>query len=182
MKAALLITTLLLLASCTLPTNMQETIVLETSKGDIELQLLPEAAPNTAQNFKEYVESGFYDQTVFHRVIDGFMVQGGGFTEAGQQKQTREPIALEASHPNIRATVAMARTNDPNSATAQFFINVVDNDFLNPGVQGPGYTVFAEVVSGMDVVDEIASTQTTTKHGMQDWPQEEIVIQRAYLK
>lgn len=162
--------------------NMQETIVIQTTQGDIEIELLDEQAPNTAANFREYVKSGFYDDTVFHRVIEGFMVQGGGFTADGMQKPTNDPIALEAGVANNRGTVAMARTNDPNSATAQFFINVVDNDFLNPGVQGPGYAVFARVVEGMDVVDEIAQVSTTSKSGMADWPVEDVVIQRVYLK
>lgn len=181
MRLAALLVGVLLLSGCA-SMNMQETIVIQTTLGDIELELLEEQAPNTVANFREYVESGFYDATVFHRVIEGFMVQGGGFTESGQQKPTNDPIALEAGVANDRGTVAMARTNNPDSATAQFFINVVDNDFLNPGVQGPGYAAFARVVEGMDVVDEIAQVSTTTKNGMADWPVDDVIIQRVYLK
>jgi peptidyl-prolyl cis-trans isomerase A (cyclophilin A) len=181
MKQAIIIVSLLLLAGCGAPT-MQEIIILETSKGTIEIELFTEEVPTTTQNFIEYVESGFYDGIVFHRVISDFMIQGGGFTPSGEQKSTQQPIPLEASIPNTRGTIAMARTNNPNSATAQFFINVVDNDFLNPGAQGPGYAVFGRVITGLEVVDEIARVPTTTRYGMPDWPEEDILITRAYKK
>lgn len=181
MRTALLIATLILLAGCTTDT-MNDHVILETTHGTIELELLEQQAPNTTKNFRRYVESGFYDGTVFHRVIDGFMIQGGGFTPQGQQKQTREPIELEAGVPNDRSTVAMARTNDPDSATSQFFINTVDNDMLDPAPGNPGYAVFARVVEGMGVVDEISKVETGRKGGHQDWPTEPVIIKQAYLK
>lgn len=172
----------LILTSCTYSSMQQEIVIIQTSQGDIELELYSQEAPTTVDNFRSYVESGFYDETVFHRVIEGFMIQGGGFSVQGVQKPTNDPIALEASLPNTRGSVAMARTNDPDSATAQFFINVADNTALNPGVQGPGYAVFAHVVEGMEVVDAIVQSATTTRYGMADWPQEDVVIERVYLK
>jgi len=154
-------------------------VLIKTSMGDITLALDPSNAPKTVENFLSYVKDGFYGGTVFHRVIDGFMIQGGGFTPDGVQKPTHQPIALESDNglKNDRGTIAMARTNDPNSATAQFFINVVNNDFLNYAPGNPGYAVFGKVTSGMDVVDKIVSTQTTTKNGMPDWPVEDITIE-----
>jgi cyclophilin family peptidyl-prolyl cis-trans isomerase len=156
---------------------------LTTSVGDIRIELDPEKAPVSAKNFLGYVEDGFYDGTVFHRVIPGFMVQGGGFTADMQQKGTRAPIKNEAGNGlrNERGTVAMARTNVVDSATAQFFINVVDNEFLNhtsPDPRGFGYAVFGRVVEGMDVVDRIVQKPTATRGVHQNVPVEPIVIQK----
>ena len=137
-------------------------------------------APKTTANFVQYVRDGHYDGTIFHRVIDGFMIQGGGFTEALSRKSTLEPIRNEASPtlPNLRGTIAMARTNAPDSATSQFFINLADNGFLNAGVRGPGYAVFGKVTEGMGVVDAIARKQTTRKQGMADVPVEPVRIEK----
>jgi peptidyl-prolyl cis-trans isomerase B (cyclophilin B) len=156
-------------------------VVISTSKGDIHIQLDTENTPLTAENFLNYVRSGFYDNTIFHRVISGFMIQGGGLTSDMSQKETRSPIKNEAKNaqPNKRGTVAMARTMDPDSATAQFFINVADNGFLNftgENVQGFGYCVFGEVVEGMDVVDAIAKVKTGQNKGHADVPVEEVSI------
>ena len=163
--------------------NIGEYIVikLETSMGEIILELDDEKAPVTAANFKEYVKDGFYEGTVFHRVINGFMVQGGGLDENLETRQTRPPIKNEADNglQNHTYTVAMARTNDPDSATAQFFINVADNQFLNhksKTAQGWGYAVFGKVVEGMDVVDQIKAVPTTTKSPYADVPVEPVVI------
>lgn len=165
--------------------EMEEIVVIETSRGTIEIELDREHAPVSVENFIGYVNSGFYDGTVFHRVIPNFMVQGGGFTAEGVEKKTNAPIKLESDNglSNLRGTVAMARTNDPDSATSQFFINVVDNKFLDYAPGNDGYAVFGKVVSGMDVVDEIKSVKTTTKHGYySDWPVEEVIIEKAYMK
>lgn len=156
-------------------------LVISTSKGDIQLQLDTENTPATAENFLQYVKSGFYNDTIFHRVIDGFMIQGGGLTADMEQKSTQEPVQNEAKNakPNKRGTIAMARTMDPHSATAQFFINVSDNTFLNytaDNAQGFGYCVFGEVVQGMDVVDAIAKVKTGQRMGHGDVPVEEISI------
>jgi peptidyl-prolyl cis-trans isomerase A (cyclophilin A) len=150
-----------------------------TSEGAFTLQLRPDVAPKTVANFLRYVQEGFYDGTVFHRVIPGFMIQGGGFNEALARKSTHAPIVNEATAtlPNLRGTIAMARTRDPNSATSQFFINVVDNDFLNAGVRGPGYAVFGKVIEGMGVVDAIARVRTGYTRGMADVPVEPVVIE-----
>ena len=138
-----------------------------TSAGDFVVEVYPDKAPKTVENFLQYVKDKHYDGTVFHRVIDNFMVQGGGFDAAYAQKPTRSPVMHEGREAlakggdkNVIGTLAMARTNDPNSASAQFFINVRDNDFLNPTAQAPGYTVFGKVVSGMDVVNKIKATPT----------------------
>ena len=157
-------------------------VKLVTSAGDIVVQLDPAKAPKTVANFLQYVKDKQYDGTIFHRVIDGFMIQGGGFTPDMKEKQTRPPIPLEASNglKNDKYTIAMARTSDPNSATAQFFINVKDNDMLNaPKPDGYGYTVFGKVISGTDVVDKIRVARTGTKSGMQDVPLDAITIQSA---
>lgn len=159
-------------------------VVLETSKGKIVIELYPEKAPLTVENFLSYVKSGFYDGTIFHRVIKGFMIQGGGFTSAMSQKPTKAPVANEADKgpKNERGTIAMARTNDPHSATAQFFINLVNNDFLNhqgKNPQGWGYAAFGKVIEGMDVVDSIAKVQTGAKGEFRDVPVEPVVIQKA---
>jgi peptidyl-prolyl cis-trans isomerase A (cyclophilin A) len=159
-------------------------VKLDTSAGDILIELDQAKAPKTVENFLQYVKDKHYDGTVFHRVIDGFMIQGGGFTPEMQQKPTRAPIALEASNglKNDRYTIAMARTGNPNSATSQFFINVKNNDSLNaPNPDGYGYTVFGRVVSGIDVVDKIRAVQTGNKGGMQNVPLEPIVIKSATL-
>ena len=148
-------------------------VKLQTSMGDIVIELNEQAAPVTVKNFLQYVEDGFFDSKIFHRVIPNFMIQGGGFTEDMSQGQTRDQIVNEAANglKNERGTIAMARTNDPDSATAQFFINQQDNDFLNyAGSANPGYAVFGKAVEGMDVVDAIASVETTTKQGMDDVP------------
>lgn len=165
--------------------DMKEIVVLETSRGNIEIELDRENAPVTVENFVAYVNDGFYDGTVFHRVISNFMIQGGGFTGNGTQKETKPPIPLESDNglKNTRGTVVMARTNQPDSATSQFFINVADNPFLDYASGNDGYAVFGKAVSGMDVVDEIKSVPTTTKYGAyQDWPVEDVVILRAYMK
>jgi len=161
-----------------------EIAVLETSMGVIEIELDREKAPVTVRNFVRYVERGFFDGTAFHRVIPGFMVQGGGFMPDGTQKETRDPIKLEAGNglKNDRGTVAMARTSDPDSATSQFFINLVDNDFLNSAPGNRGYAVFGKVISGMDVVDEIAAVSTESRGSYDDWPVEDVVIERAFIK
>lgn len=155
-----------------------EYVVIETSEGDITVELNPNSAPATVDNFLGYVDSSFYDNTVFHRVIPNFMIQGGGFTQDGQQKETRNPIVLESQNglKNDVGTIAMARTNAPNSATAQFFINVSQNDFLNYSAGNPGYAVFGKVTSGMEVVNQIRQTPTATKNGMADWPKEDVTI------
>lgn len=157
-------------------------IVLHTTAGDITLELDYDKAPKTAANFRKYAEEGFYDGTIFHRVIDNFMIQGGGFEPGMKQKKTGAPIENEADNglANNNGTIAMARTMDPHSATAQFFINVNDNHFLNhtsKSAQGWGYAVFGRVVEGMDVVNRIKSAATTSKAGHQDVPKEDIVIE-----
>ena len=162
-------------------------IILQTNFGDITIALNHEKAPKTAANFEQYVRDGFYDNTLFHRVIDGFMVQGGGFDVDFNQKPTREPIENEADNglANTTGTLAMARTQDPHSASAQFFINVADNDFLNhrgKNIQGWGYCVFGEVVEGMDVVERIKAVPTTRRGMHADVPADDVIIQRAYVK
>lgn len=158
-------------------------ITFHTNFGDIVIELDFEKAPKSAANFKQYCEEGHYDGTIFHRVIDGFMIQGGGFTEDMSQKETRDPIENEADNglKNDAGTLAMARTMDPHSASAQFFINVKDNDFLNHSskdMQGWGYAVFGKVSDGMDVVNKIKGTATTTRAGHQDVPVEPVVIDK----
>ncbi len=157
-----------------------EKVKIQTSKGDITIELYSDKAPITVENFKTYVEENFYDNTVFHRVISDFMIQGGGFTKTGQKKQTHNPIILESNNglSNKEYTIAMARTNVPNSATSQFFINTANNFGLDYGVRDKGYAVFGKVIDGFDVVDEIEMVQTTTKYGGQNWPVEEIIIQK----
>jgi len=162
-------------------------IRLATSMGDIVIELDPERAPKTVENFLGYAQGGFYDGTVFHRVIDGFMIQGGGFTEDMTQKPTGEEISNEADNglKNKRGTVAMARRGDPDSASSQFFINTVNNrplDHTGKSPQGWGYAVFGQVVEGMDVVDAIAKVKTGTKGGFQDVPVETVVIRKATVE
>ncbi|MCX8017581.1 MAG: peptidylprolyl isomerase [Rhodocyclaceae bacterium] len=163
-------------------------IKLTTNYGVITLELDHDAAPKTAANFLAYVESGHYDGTLFHRVIDGFMIQGGGFAVGMKEKPTRAPIeneagkSLQAGLKNERGSIAMARTSDPHSATAQFFINVADNDFLDfraPAGNGWGYCVFGRVVDGMDVVDKIKGVKTGNRGFHQDVPVEDVVIEKA---
>ena len=157
-------------------------VKLQTNKGDIVVELNEEAAPITAKNFLDYVEANFFDGTIFHRVINGFMIQGGGFGPDMTQKETCDPIINEANNglKNDRGSLAMARTNDPNSATGQFFINHKDNDFLNyAGPANPGYAVFAKVVDGLDIVDSIAEVETGRSGHHDDVPVEPIVIESA---
>ena len=161
-------------------------VTFETSHGSFVLELDRGAAPETVENFLAYVRDGFYEGTVFHRVIAGFMIQGGGFTPEFKQLQTRAPIRNEADRggENDRGSIAMARTSDPHSATAQFFINVVDNDFLNhrnQTTQGWGYTAFGRVVEGMDTVDSIAAVQTGSRGMFQDVPKDTVVIQKTRI-
>jgi peptidyl-prolyl cis-trans isomerase A (cyclophilin A) len=159
-------------------------VLLATSLGDITVQLDPEKAPKTVANFLDYVKSGHYDGTVFHRVMDGFMIQGGGFTADMAQKPTRAPIPLEAKNglKNERGTVAMARTAVADSATSQFFINVVDNSRLDyPSPDGNGYAVFGRVVAGMDVVDKIRKVETGSKGGHQNVPVAPVLIRSATI-
>ncbi|MDH5481074.1 MAG: peptidylprolyl isomerase [Nitrosomonas sp.] len=159
-------------------------IQLHTNYGVISLELDSENAPETVQNFLDYVTSGFYDNTIFHRVIDDFMIQGGGFEPGMHQKQTRAPIKNEAANglKNEAYTIAMARTADVNSATAQFFINLTSNGFLNykePTSQGFGYCVFGKVIEGQDIVDKIKKVETGDRNGHQNVPLDDVVIQKA---
>ena len=169
--------------------EVNEIAVLETSMGVIEIELDSGKAPATVDNFVAYVEEGFYDGLVFHRVIEGFMIQAGGFQPDGTWKEGHDPIENEARNglKNERGTVAMARSSDPDSATSQFFINTVDNQGLDyPNPDGHGYAVFGRVVGGLDVVDAIEAAPTgdkATPYGtMSDWPETDIVIVRAYIK
>lgn len=153
-------------------------IKIKTTSGDIEIKLYEEEAPISSENFKSYVKDGFFEGTIFHRVIPNFMVQGGGMTENMENKSTNAPIKNEANNgkKNLRGTLAMARTMEIDSATSQFFINLVDNSFLDHGDRDFGYAVFGEVTNGMDIVDEIASSATGSKMGHQDVPIEPIMI------
>jgi len=159
-------------------------VVLETSLGSIEIELNKEKAPITVENFLNYVTTGVYDGTVFHRVIDRFMIQGGGFTTDGKKKSTNPPIKLESNNGllNEVETIAMARTNIPDSATNQFFINIKNNNFLNYSPNNPGYAVFGKVVKGMDIVNNIKRVKTTVRNGMKDWPVEDVLIIKALVK
>lgn len=157
-----------------------------TNLGSFDLELDAKAAPKTVANFERYVTEGFYNGTLFHRVIDGFMIQGGGFEAGMQHKEGHAPIENEAMNglKNDKYTIAMARTSDPHSATSQFFINVSDNDFLNhtvPSGQGWGYAVFGRVVEGFDVIDRIAKVKTGSSRGFQDVPKEDVVIEKAEI-
>ena len=154
-----------------------------TNKGVFDVELNEAATPKTCENFLQYVRSGFYNGTIFHRVISGFMIQGGGFEPGLQQKETKAPIENEANNglKNDKYTIAMARTNDPHSATSQFFINVADNDFLNhtsPTPRGWGYAVFGKVVAGTDVVDAIAAVRTASRSWYGDVPVEDVVMEK----
>lgn len=159
-------------------------ITLKTSMGDIVIELDEEKAPKTCANFTQYVEGGFFDGTIFHRVIDNFMIQGGGFEPGLSQKPTRDPIENEAKNglSNEEGTLAMARTMDPHSATAQFFINVSHNKFLDyPGQDGWGYCVFGKVIEGMDVIAKMKRVPTTSSMGHQDVPADDIIIERTEI-
>ena len=161
-------------------------VELHTNHGVIKLELDAEKAPKSVENFLNYVKAGHYDNTVFHRVIDGFMIQGGGFEPGMKQKPTEGPITNEANTglKNVNGSVAMARTNDPHSATAQFFINVNDNDFLNhssPTPQGWGYAVFGKVVDGLDIVEKIKKVKTGSKGFHQDVPADDVIIEKAII-
>ena len=160
-------------------------VEIKTNFGAVTVELYLEKAPKTVENFLQYVKSGFYKDAIFHRVIPGFMIQGGGFSKAMEQKPTREPVGIESNNglKNDAGTIAMARTQNPNSATAQFFINLSDNSFLNysaPTVRGYGYTVFGKVIKGMDVVENIAKLPTGAGGPFpQDVPQQQVVIEDA---
>ena len=174
----------LYLASFTSIAGESPKVILHTSAGDITIKLNQEKAPKTVENFLQYVNDGFYNGTIFHRVIGDFMIQGGGFTEEFKKKNTRAAIQNEANNglSNKRGSIAMARTNAPHSATAQFFINLIDNNFLNhtsPSPRGWGYAVFGEVTSGMEVVDKIAKARTGAKNGHRNVPLNNIVITSA---
>lgn len=161
-------------------------VLMTTSMGDIKIELDFEKAPKTAENFKEYVEKGYFDGLIFHRVINGFMVQGGGFEPGMVQRESGTPIQNEANNglKNEKYTVAMARTMDPHSATAQFFINVADNSFLDfksETADGWGYAVFGAVTEGQDIVDRIKTVPTTFRSGHQDVPTEDVVIEKAVM-
>ncbi len=162
-------------------------IKLQTNFGDFTIELDVEKAPKTAANFTQYVKDGHYDNTIFHRVIDGFMIQGGGFEPGMKQKATRDSVENEATNglKNNHYTVAMARTSDPHSASAQFFINISDNDFLNhsaPTSQGWGYCVFGKIIAGMDVVDKIGKVKTGSNGFHQDVPENDVVIMKAEVQ
>lgn len=183
--SATLASTLLLGLSQAAWAQGSQKVKLQTSLGDVVLELRADKAPATVANFVQYVKDGHYDGTVFHRVIDGFMIQGGGFTADMQQKATRAPIALEANNglKNDRGTIAMARTGNPNSATSQFFINVVDNANLNaPRPDGHGYAVFGRVVAGMDVIDKIRTVPTGNRGMHQNVPATPVTLIKATLE
>lgn len=175
---------LTLLTGLTLAAQPVE-VVMKTSKGDITLALNPDKAPKTVANFLRYVDEGFYDGTIFHRVISGFMIQGGGLTPDMQKKPVHDPVVNEAKNglKNVRGSIAMARTRDPDSATAQFFINHRDNPNLDyPSFDGWGYAVFGKVIDGMDVVDTIAEVKTTRKSGRGNVPVEPVIIESVSRK
>ena len=162
-------------------------VKLQTNYGTITIDLDFENTPQTAENFLNHVKNGYYDGTIFHRVINGFMIQGGGFDKDMKQKKTQSPILNEANkgQTNKRGTLAMARTSDPHSATAQFFINVVDNDFLNFSSEsnnGWGYCVFGKVVDGLEIVDKIKKVATTTRSGHENVPVENVVIEKVIIE
>ena len=189
-RLVFLLAFVVLLVSCTTSVSDDPTeskppvVVMETNKGVMEIELNEDAAPITVTNFLQYVNSSHYDGTVFHRVISGFMIQGGGFTPDGIKKSTLAPIKSEAGNglKNEIGTISMARTSDPDSATSQFFINVADNSFLDAGPGNPGYTVFGRVIKGMEVVKEIESVPTATHNFQQNWPTENVIIEKAYVK
>lgn len=184
LKFSLLVVFLTHLTGCHAMSN--PTVTLETNHGNITIELNPEAAPKTVENFLAYAKEGFYDGTIFHRVIPNFMIQGGGFTADMNQKSTKAPVENEANNglKNEVGTIAMARTSDPHSATAQFFINVKDNGFLNftaPTMKGWGYCVFGKVTEGLDIVQKIEKVATGNKSGHQDVPVEPVVIEKVVV-
>lgn len=184
--STLIVLTILIFAGSAIAEDINPKVVLETSKGKIVLELYPDKAPETVKNFLNYVEAKFYDGMIFHRVIPNFMIQGGGFTTDMKRKTTRPPIKNEADKglKNDRGTIAMARTGDPHSATAQFFINSKNNDFLNyrsKTQQGWGYAAFGKVVDGMKTVDAISAVKTKTVSGIRDVPAEQVIIKNARL-
>lgn len=181
MKRALVIIVWLLMLSGVAPAEEKPLVVFETNLGEIRVELYPEQAPVTVENFLAYVDAGFYDGTLIHRVIPGFVVQGGGFTKDFERRDTRAPIVNEADNGlrNERGTLSMARTQARDSATSQFFINLRDNQVLDHGERDFGYAVFARVVEGMDVVDEMATRATTRVGPMSDVPADPIVIEKA---
>lgn len=158
--------------------------LIHTNRGGIELELYAKRTPKTVENFIEYAESGYYTETLFHRVIPNFMVQGGGFDKNFTQKATRKPIRNEANAfiPNLRGTIAMARTNNPDSATSQFFINVMDNSSLNKTSSNPGYAVFGKVIKGLDVADKISKLKTKREGYMADVPVEPVIVTKVIIK
>ena len=183
----LLMTALMVASSLSSAADQAPRVRLETTMGNIVLELDDKRAPVTVENFLTYVNDGFYDGTIFHRVIDGFMIQGGGYTADFSRKQTRTPIKNEADNglKNTRGSISMARTRDPHSASAQFFINVVDNSALDhtaPDARGWGYAVFGRVVEGMDVVDKIRAQSTGVQAGFRDVPKKTITITKAVLE
>ncbi len=159
-------------------------VIFTTTLGEFTVALYPDEAPITVENFLQYVDDGFFDGTIFHRVIPGFVIQGGGMIEGMKEKETRSPIKNEADNDlkNERCTLSMARTSDINSATSQFFINLVDNDVLDHGTRDFGYAVFARVIKGMDVVDKIAAVKTGSSGFHEDVPVEPVVVQSAKRK
>jgi len=176
----LLIISLLMLAGFTTAHAESPRVFIKTNMGNIELELNPAKAPESVKNFLRYADEGFYNGTVFHRVIKGFMVQGGGFSQDFKRKSTHKPIQNEAKNglKNDRGTIAMARTRAPHSATAQFFINHANNfDLNNPSFDGWGYAVFGKVTKGMDIVDKIANTPTGSNHGMRNVPDSPVIIE-----
>jgi cyclophilin family peptidyl-prolyl cis-trans isomerase len=179
----ILVLTLILMTQGKTKDYPENSIIMKTSMGDIIIQLNPEKAPITVENFKSYIEKGFYDGLIFHRVIEGFMIQGGGFETTGTQKSTKDPIILESNNglSNEKYTIAMARTMAPNSATSQFFINTVDNKFLDYAPGNDGYAVFGKVIDGQEIVDKIEKIKTTTKGYMQNWPIEDVLIESIEL-
>ena len=165
-------------SACAQAAEKNPVVVMDTSMGTIKIELYPDKAPQTVKNFLGYVDDKFYDGTVFHRVIPGFMIQGGGFEPGMKEKQTKSPIKNESDNglANERGTIAMARTSDPDSATAQFFINVKDNPGLNASGGRPGYAVFGKVIDGMDVADKIVNVQTTTRGRNENVPETDVII------
>ena len=194
-KTTILITmliTLIILASCANNAQTKEQgeeemnpiVTMQTNMGTIKIELYPKKAPKTVENFLSYANEGFYEGTIFHRVINNFMVQGGGFLPNGQQKDTKSPIILESDNglKNEEGTIAMARTMEPNSATSQFFINVANNEFLNHGARDDGYAVFGKVIEGMETVNKIKGVQTTSNGPYQDWPAEPVIIEKVTVE
>ena len=182
MKLILSLICSLLIISCNAKTETSNLVEISTNYGSMIIELNKEAAPNTVKNFLEYVDSGFYDQTIFHRVIDGFMIQGGGFDKDMKKKKTNRPIMNEANNglSNVFGTIAMARTNDPHSATAQFYINVANNIFLNYESEvKPGYCVFGKVIEGINTVQKIKKVSVGDFDYYRNVPEEPVIIERA---